>query len=76
MTRLARGGQALRAVACLPAVTGAYGERGGGALLLAAGSIGGGYLMGCGGIVVSDHLARQPRIDDPATPFDPVAAGM
>jgi anaerobic selenocysteine-containing dehydrogenase len=39
MTRLARGGQALRAVACLPAVTGAYGRRGGGALLLAAGSI-------------------------------------
>ena len=39
-------------------------------------SIGGGYLMGCGGIVVSDHLARQPRIEDPATPFDPVAAGM
>lgn len=39
MTRLARGGQALRAVATLPAVTGAYGRRGGGALLLAAGSI-------------------------------------
>src|SRR5207253_3114663 len=38
MTRLARGGQALRAVATLPAVTGAYGRRGGGALLLAAGS--------------------------------------
>ena len=39
MTRLARGGQALRAVACLPAVTGAYGRRGGGALLLTAGSM-------------------------------------
>jgi anaerobic selenocysteine-containing dehydrogenase len=39
MTRLARGGQALRAVAVLPAVTGAYGRRGGGALLLTAGSI-------------------------------------
>jgi anaerobic selenocysteine-containing dehydrogenase len=39
MTRFARGGQALRAVATLPAVTGAYGRRGGGALLLAAGSI-------------------------------------
>jgi anaerobic selenocysteine-containing dehydrogenase len=39
MTRLARGGQALRAVATLPAITGAYGRRGGGALLLAAGSI-------------------------------------
>lgn len=39
MTRLARGGQALRAVATLPAVTGAYGRRGGGALLLAAGSM-------------------------------------
>ena len=39
MTRLARGGQALRAVATLPAVTGAYGRRGGGALLLTAGSM-------------------------------------
>jgi anaerobic selenocysteine-containing dehydrogenase len=39
MTRLARGGQALRAVAVLPAVTGAYGRRGGGALLLTAPSI-------------------------------------
>ena len=39
MTRLARGGQALRAVATLPAITGAYGRRGGGALLLTAGSI-------------------------------------
>jgi len=38
MTRLARGGQALRAVAVLPAVTGAYGRRGG-ALLLTAGSM-------------------------------------
>jgi anaerobic selenocysteine-containing dehydrogenase len=33
MTRLARGGEALRAVALLPGVTGAYGRRGGGALL-------------------------------------------
>ncbi|WP_375458239.1 molybdopterin-dependent oxidoreductase [uncultured Enterovirga sp.] len=39
MTRLARGGQALRAVAILPALTGAYGRRGGGALLLTAGSM-------------------------------------
>lgn len=39
MTRLARGGQALRAVACLPAVTGAYGRRGGGALLMTAASM-------------------------------------
>ncbi len=39
MTRLARGGQALRAVATLPAVTGAYGRHGGGALLLTAGSM-------------------------------------
>jgi anaerobic selenocysteine-containing dehydrogenase len=38
MTRLARGGQALRAVAALPAVTGAYGRHGGGALLLTASS--------------------------------------
>lgn len=34
MTRLARGGESLRAVALLPGVTGAYGRRGGGALLL------------------------------------------
>jgi len=34
MTRLIRGGEALRAVALLPGVTGAYGQRGGGALLL------------------------------------------
>jgi anaerobic selenocysteine-containing dehydrogenase len=33
MTRLAQGGQALRAVALLPGVTGAYARRGGGALL-------------------------------------------
>lgn len=39
MTRLARGGQALRAVATLPAITGAYGRRGGGALLLTAASM-------------------------------------
>src|SRR5229473_273716 len=38
MTRLAQGGQALRAVALLPGVTGAYGRRGGGALLLTAGT--------------------------------------
>jgi anaerobic selenocysteine-containing dehydrogenase len=37
MTRLARGGEALRAVALLPGVTGAYG-RGGGALLMTAAS--------------------------------------
>jgi len=39
MTRLARGGQAMRAVVTLPAVTGAYGVKGGGALLLTADSI-------------------------------------
>jgi anaerobic selenocysteine-containing dehydrogenase len=38
MTRLAAGGQALRALALLPGVTGAYGRRGGGALLLTAAS--------------------------------------
>ncbi|MGH7095869.1 MAG: molybdopterin-dependent oxidoreductase, partial [Stellaceae bacterium] len=38
MTRLARGGEALRAVALLPGVTGAYGVRGGGALLMTAAS--------------------------------------
>jgi anaerobic selenocysteine-containing dehydrogenase len=36
MTRLAAGGQALRAVALLPGVTGHYGVPGGGALLLTA----------------------------------------
>ena len=38
MTRLAHGGQALRAVALLPGVTGAYGRCGGGALLVTAAS--------------------------------------
>lgn len=38
MTRLAQGGQALRAVALLPGVTGAYARKGGGALLLTAAS--------------------------------------
>jgi anaerobic selenocysteine-containing dehydrogenase len=38
MTRLARGGEALRAVALLPGVTGAYGRKGGGALLMTAAS--------------------------------------
>ena len=36
MTRLTHGGQALRAVAILPGLTGAYGRKGGGALLLTA----------------------------------------
>ena len=36
MTRLAAGGQALRAVTLLPGVTGHYGVRGGGAMLLTA----------------------------------------
>src|SRR5260370_1303099 len=38
MTRLAQGGQAMRAVSLLPGVSGAYGRRGGGALLLTAGT--------------------------------------
>jgi anaerobic selenocysteine-containing dehydrogenase len=38
MTRLARGGEALRAVVMLPGVSGAYGRRGGGALLMTAAS--------------------------------------
>ena len=38
MTRLAAGGQALRTVALLPGVTGHYGVKGGGALLLTAAS--------------------------------------
>ncbi len=38
MTRLLHGGQAMRAVALLPGVTGAYARRGGGALLMTAAS--------------------------------------
>ncbi|HEY6980663.1 molybdopterin-dependent oxidoreductase [Reyranella sp.] len=38
MTRLASGGQALRTIALLPGVSGHYGVRGGGALLLTAAS--------------------------------------
>jgi anaerobic selenocysteine-containing dehydrogenase len=38
MTRLSNGGQALRAVATLPALTGAYARRGGGALLMTSSS--------------------------------------
>src|SRR4051794_27659083 len=43
MTRLARGGEALRAVALLPGVTGAYARRGGGALLLTVAAYGWNY---------------------------------
>src|SRR3954466_5640280 len=43
MTRLARGGEALRAVALLPGVTGAYARRGGGALLLTVPAYGWNY---------------------------------
>jgi anaerobic selenocysteine-containing dehydrogenase len=39
MTRLSQGGQALRAVVLLPALTGAYGRPGGGALLMTAASV-------------------------------------
>ena len=39
MTRVANGGQAMRAVATLPALTGAYGVRGGGAMSVTAGSL-------------------------------------
>ena len=39
MTRVAKGGQAMRAVATLPAVTGAYGVRGGGAMSVTAASL-------------------------------------
>jgi anaerobic selenocysteine-containing dehydrogenase len=38
MTRLSNGGQALRAVAILPALTGAYARHGGGALLMTSSS--------------------------------------
>jgi anaerobic selenocysteine-containing dehydrogenase len=39
MTRVVHGGQAMRAVVTLPAVTGAYGVRGGGAMSVTAGSM-------------------------------------
>ncbi|MEZ5852407.1 MAG: molybdopterin-dependent oxidoreductase [Hyphomicrobiaceae bacterium] len=39
MTRVMRGGQAMRAVATLPALTGAYGVRGGGAMSVTAASM-------------------------------------
>jgi anaerobic selenocysteine-containing dehydrogenase len=40
MSRCTQGGQAIRAVALLPGVVGAYGKRGGGALLMTAASFG------------------------------------
>ena len=40
MSRSAQGGQSVRAVACLPAVVGAYGKLGGGALLATVGGFG------------------------------------
>jgi anaerobic selenocysteine-containing dehydrogenase len=40
MSRSAQGGQGIRAVACLPAVVGAYGKLGGGALLATVGGFG------------------------------------
>ncbi len=40
MSRCVQGGQAVRAVALLPGVVGAYAKRGGGALLMTAGGIG------------------------------------
>ena len=40
MSRRAQGGQGVRAVACLPAVVGAYAKRGGGALLATVGGFG------------------------------------
>lgn len=40
MSRCAQGGQAIRAVALLPGVTGAYAKRGGGALLMTAAEFG------------------------------------
>ncbi len=40
MSRSRQGGQAIRAVACLPAVVGAYAKRGGGALLFTIGGFG------------------------------------
>ena len=40
MSRSSQGGQAIRAVACLPAVVGAYAKRGGGALVATVGGFG------------------------------------
>jgi anaerobic selenocysteine-containing dehydrogenase len=59
MTRLAAGGQALRAVALLPGVTGHYGVRGGGAFLLTAASCDLNYAA-CGGRAAARRsLARS-----------------
>ena len=76
MTRLARGGEALRAVALLPGVTGAYGRRGGGALLLTAASCELNYdalrkPSGPAATRLVNHLRLGEALLDDARPADP-----
>jgi anaerobic selenocysteine-containing dehydrogenase len=73
MTRLAKGGQALRAVATLPALTGAYGREGGGALLLAAASMEFDFSMvrkpsGPAGTRQVNHLALGAALEEMKDP--------
>jgi len=77
MTRLARGGEALRAVALLPGVTGAYGRRGGGALLLAAASCELNYAAlrrPSGGETVAPPVAPEPPTPRPSRNEAPAPA--
>ena len=60
MTRLADGGQALRTVALLPGVTGHYGVKGGGALLLTAASCDLNYDADPQAVGPGDHAHGQP----------------
>ena len=76
MTRLARGGQALRAVALLPGVTGAYGRAGGGALLLTAASCELNYNAirkpsGPAATRIVNHLRHRRGAAGDARPADP-----
>src|SRR3954454_24401369 len=73
MTRLARGGEALRAVALLPGVTGAYGRKGGGALLLTVPAYGWNYdtirkPSGAGGERAVNHLRLGDALLNMAEP--------
>ena len=73
MTRLARGGEALRAVALLPGVTGAYGRKGGGALLLTVPAYGWNYdtirkPSGAGGARAVNHLRLGDALLNMANP--------
>ena len=77
MTRLARGGQALRAVAALPAVTGAYGRRGGGALLLTASSMDFNFSHPAqAALRTGDRASGEPQPSRPRAPRDEGSAAQ